>query len=186
VIRLATVADAAQIAAIYAPFCRDSAISFEEAAPSAEEMAERVVATLERFPWFVYDSGGGDIWGYAYASRHRDRPAYRWSVEVSCYVRADRFRQGVGRSLYAALFEMLTTLGYFNACAGIALPNPASVALHESLGFVPVGIYPHIGFKRGAWHDVGWWQKQLRPPAADPKSPRSLPELENASTFTIR
>jgi len=183
VIRMATVADAAQIAAIYAPSCTDSAVSFEEIPPSSEEMSKRIAAIMESYPWLVYVAGAGDIWGYAYASRHRDRPAYRWSVDVSCYVRADRIRRGVGRSLYIALFELVTKLGYYNACAGIALPNPASVALHESLGFVPVGVYAHIGFKRGAWHDVGWWQKELQPLVADPKPPSTSPvesELQNS------
>jgi phosphinothricin acetyltransferase len=170
-IRLATTADAAQIAAIYAPFCLHSVVSFEESAPSTDEMAQRIAKTLERFPWLVHDDGG-KILGYAYAGKYRERAAYRWSVEVSCYVRIDSLRCGVGHGLYSKLFEMLQALGYYNACAGVTLPNPASVAFHESFGFLPVGVYRHVGYKFGQWHDVGWWQKDLRPLVANPTEPR--------------
>jgi phosphinothricin acetyltransferase len=176
-IRLATSSDAAGIAAIYAPFCNESSVSFEETAPTRDAMNERIMATLEQYPWLVYDGGGGEIWGYAYASRHRERAAYRWSAEVSAYVHPERFRCGIGRSLYAELFRHLVALGYYRAFAGITLPNPASVALHEKMGFVPVGIFRQIGYKRGEWHDVGWWQKELQPLVIDPPPPRRLKEL---------
>ena len=175
-IRLATIADAAQIAAIYAPFCTDAAVSFEESAPVSGEMSQRIAKTLERFPWLVHDEGS-EILGYAYAGKYRERAAYRWSVEVSCYVRIDSARRGIGRGLYAKLFGLLTQLGYHNACAGITLPNPASVAFHESFGFLPVGVYRNVGYKFGQWHDVGWWQKDLQPLVANPAEPRSLADL---------
>jgi L-amino acid N-acyltransferase YncA len=172
-IRLATIADATQIAAIYAPFCSDSVVSFEESAPTADEMAARIDKTLERFPWLVHDDAG-EILGYAYAGKYRDRAAYRWSVEVSCYVRIDSARRGIGRELYSKLFETLIHLGYHNACAGVTLPNAASVGFHEAFGFVPVGVYRHVGYKFGQWHDVGWWQKDLQPLVANPAEPRSI------------
>jgi phosphinothricin acetyltransferase len=102
------------------------------------------------------------VQGYAYASRHRERAAYQWSVDVSAYVREDARGRGVGKALYGRLFELLKALGYCRAFAGIALPNAASVALHESMGFEALGVYRRVGFKRGAWHDVGWWQKTLQ------------------------
>jgi phosphinothricin acetyltransferase len=176
-IRLASEADASKVAAIYAPYCTDSSVSFEEAAPTADVMWGRISATLERYPWLVYDDGGGEIWGYAYASRHRERAAYRWSAEVSAYVHPEKLRRGIGRALYTELFGQLVELGYYRAFAGITLPNPASVALHEKMGFVPVGIFRQIGYKRGEWHDVGWWQKELQPLSAEPADPRSLCEL---------
>lgn len=171
-IRMATVADAASVAAIYAPCCTESAISFEEVAPTVDEMARRIASTLERYPWLVFDVDR-EVLGYAYAHSHRERPAYRWTAEVSCYVRQDRHRRGIGRSLYGRLFEILSELGYYRAVAGITLPNPASVALHESLGFTGVGVYHRIGYKLGAWHDTGWWEKELQAAKLNPADPRS-------------
>ena len=106
--------------------------------------------------------------GYAYASRHRDRAAYQWSIDVSVYVRADAHRRGIGRALYAALLRIVVAQGFYNAYAGITLPNPASVGLHESFGFRPVGMYRRVGHKLGAWHDVGWWALDLQPRPASP------------------
>jgi L-amino acid N-acyltransferase YncA len=116
----------------------------------------------------------GAVLGYAYASPHRERAAYRWSVDVAVYIAEQARRRGVGRQLYSTLFAMLVELGYYNAFAGVTLPNPASVGLHESMGFTPVGVYRNVGYKLGAWHDVGWWRRPLQPPAADPAEPRSL------------
>jgi phosphinothricin acetyltransferase len=161
-IRVATSDDAAAIAAIYAPIVRDTFISFEAEPPSAAEMRERLEAVLERLPWLVSEDGAGEVDGYAYASRHRDKAAYRWSVDTTIYLREDARGRGLGKRLYADLFERLARLGYCRAFAGIALPNAASVALHESVGFIPVGVYRQVGFKFGAWRDVGWWQRNLR------------------------
>lgn len=163
-IRVVRLEDAEAIAAIYAPVVRDTTISFETDPPSTSEMRARIVAIVERLPWLVCEDGEGRACGYAYASMHRDRPAYQWSVDTTVYVREDARGKGVGKRLYAALFENLVELGYFQAFAGIALPNAASVALHESVGFAPVGVFRRVGFKLGAWHDVGWWQRGLREP----------------------
>jgi phosphinothricin acetyltransferase len=156
--------DAAACAAIYAPYVEDGPISFEEQAPDAVELAGRMGAS---HAWLVAEEGG-DIVGFAYASPHRSRPAYRWSVDVSVYVAAGRQGEGHGRRLYEALFADLRERGFRVACAGITLPNEASVALHERLGFEPVGVYRGIGWKGGAWRDVGWWQLELSPGAEDP------------------
>jgi L-amino acid N-acyltransferase YncA len=170
-IRVATLADSQAITAIYAPMVANTSISFELAPPSESEMRERIAKTLASLPWLVGEDAHGQINGYAYASRHRERPAYQWSVDVTAYVREDSQRSGVGRRLYQALLTELTALGYCQAFAGIALPNAASIALHESMGFEPIGVYRRVGFKLGAWHDVGWWQKQLRV-AAEPVAPK--------------
>jgi len=159
-IRLARIADAAEINAIYAPHITEGVASFETTPPTDAEMAERIRRTLGERPWLVYEDGG-TVWGYAYAARHRERLAYQWSVEVSVYVHRQKHRTGVGRALYQLLLPELARLGYYNAYAGITLPNAASVALHESFGFAPVGVYRHAGFKLGRWWDVGWWQKSL-------------------------
>jgi L-amino acid N-acyltransferase YncA len=161
VIRMATPADAAQAADIYRPSVEGSATSFEVDPPSAQQMAQRMAEVLELFPWLACHDGG-ELAGYAYASMHRERAAYRWSVDVSVYIREGSRRSGLGRALYTSLFALLRLQGFCAAHAGITLPNPASVGLHESLGFRPVGVYRKVGFKLGAWHDVGWWQLELR------------------------
>jgi phosphinothricin acetyltransferase len=172
VIRPASTDDASAIQSIYAPIVQDSVISFEFQPPGVDEMRERIVQTLQQLPWLVSLDGKGAVSGYVYAGKHSERAAYQWSVNVSAYVRADCRRTGLGQRLYAALFDELTALGYFQAFAGITLPNVASVALHESMGFVPLGVYRKVGYKHGAWHDVGWWQKALRAPA-QPAPPRA-------------
>jgi phosphinothricin acetyltransferase len=130
VIRLATAHDALGIQAIYAPIVRDTAISFDVEPPTVEEMRQRIISTLAYWPWLVCDRDG-DILGYVYASQHRTRQAYQWSVDVSVYVHAAARRSGVGRGLYRSLFALLTLQGFYQAYAGITLPNPASVGLHE-------------------------------------------------------
>ncbi|HEY1307186.1 MAG TPA: arsinothricin resistance N-acetyltransferase ArsN1 family B [Vicinamibacterales bacterium] len=172
-IRLASEQDADAIAAIYRPVVEDTAISFETTAPGREEMARRVAETLSSYPWLVCERDGR-IAGYAYATRHRVRAAYQWSVDTSVYIDdADR-RSGVGRGLYLSLFAILAAQGYFNAFAGIALPNPGSVALHEAMGFEKLGVYHNVGFKLGEWRDVGWWQLILRSHEAVPHEPLAL------------
>lgn len=175
-LRLATVADATVIAAIYAPVVRDTATSFEVDEVSAIEMAHRVEDTLRCYPWVVAEAGAG-VLGYAYATQHRTRAAYDWSVDVSVYLAEHARRRGIGRALYAALLRLLTAQGFANAFAGIALPNPPSVALHEALGFVPVGVYRAVGWKLGAWHDVGWWQRKLLTAETPPRAPVPLRDL---------
>ena len=172
-IRTAAPADAEAITAIYAPIVANTSISFELTPPSVDEMRGRIEKTLQDLPWLVSEDAQGAVNGYVYASKHRERPAYQWSVDVTAYVREDARGLGVGKRLYQALFAELVTLGYFQAFAGIALPNDASVALHESVGFKPVGVYRNVGFKLGAWHDVGWWQKELRPPT-EPAEPTAF------------
>jgi phosphinothricin acetyltransferase len=172
-IRVASPADAGAITAIYAPIVVGTSISFELTPPSVDEMRERIVDTLHELPWLVSVDAQGEVDGYVYAGKHRERPAYQWSVDVTAYVREDVRGQGVGKRLYQALFAKLVALGYFQAFAGIALPNDASVALHESVGFQPIGIYRKVGFKLGAWHDVGWWQKELRSPT-EPSRPTAF------------
>lgn len=163
-IRLARADDADAIAAIYAPVVERTTISFELVAPSAEEMRQRITTTLLTHPWLVSVDAAGRVDGYAYASKHRERMAYQWSVDTAVYIRADRRGCGVGSALYRALLPMLIAQGYCQAFAGIALPNEASVGLHERLGFERLGVYRNVGYKLGGWHDVGWWQKPLQAP----------------------
>lgn len=181
-IRLACGDDAEAIHGIYAPIVRDSVISFEFEIPSVEEMRRRVMGTLESLPWLVCEHDG-DIFGYAYAGQHSSRDAYQWSADVSVYVAASFHRLGVGRAIYRSLFDLLTLQGFWNAYAGITLPNAASVGLHESMGFRPVGVYREVGYKFGAWHDVGWWQYFLREHTGLPEKPALLADMAGSSEW---
>jgi L-amino acid N-acyltransferase YncA len=169
--------DAAPCAAIYAPFVSETAISLEDVPPTAAELAARIERVSLTHPWLVAELDGR-LAGFAYGSPHRERSAYRWAADVSVYLAQGVRRQGIGRALYTALFGLLTRQGVHVACAGITLPNEASVRLHESLGFVPVGIYRRIGFKRGSWWDVGWWQLELRSSSTAPFEPSAPARLD--------
>lgn len=175
-LRFATEADAVAARAIYAPFCEDTPTSFEARAPSLDEMRERIRKISAQFPWLVCERDGV-VLGYAYAGAHRERAAYRWAVDVAVYIGDGSRRNGVGRALYTALFRLLVAQGYFKAYAGVTLPNPASVGLHETMGFTPVGVYRGVGCKFGAWYDVGWWQLGLQPEVARPAEPVPIGEV---------
>lgn len=169
-IRLAREDDAIAVAAIYAPSVESTPVSFETVAPTAAEMARRMADIQQAYPWLVCDISG-EVAGYAYATTHRVRSAYRWSVDTAVYIDARYRRRGVGRALYLSLFAILRAQRFVNAYAGITLPNPASVALHESVGFEPIGVYRSVGYKLGAWRDVGWWQLALRAHESSPAEP---------------
>lgn len=166
-VRPASVADAAELLAIYRPFVERTSVSFEYEAPTVAEFAARIEKAQLRHAWLCATAHGRAI-GFAYAGPHRERAAYRWSTETSAYVAPEWHRRGVARVLYERLFEALIERGYCNALAGITLPNPASVAFHARLGFTPAGVYRRVGFKFGAWHDVAWYERWLadgpRPP----------------------
>ena len=172
-IRAVTAADADACARVYAPYVTDAATSFEETAPDAAELERRIAAVTAAYPWLVAERDGA-VAGFAYGSRHRERAGYRWSCDVAVYVAGEHCGAGVGSALYGALLPELRERGLHVACAGIALPNAASVALHERFGFQPVGVYRGIGYKAGAWRDVGWWQLRLQPegdgPPAEPRA----------------
>jgi phosphinothricin acetyltransferase len=175
-IRLATEPDAAAVLAIYAPMVRETATSFEVVPPTVPQMAARMVDRQPAYPWLVAEEAGS-VTGYAYAGPFAARASYLWSVETSVYLAEDARGKGVGRALYVALFELLTAQGYRRVMAGIALPNPASVALHEKLGFTPVGTYRNVGWKLGAWRDVSWWQRGLGTLEDEPPDPVPFTDL---------
>ena len=159
-IRDATLDDAPAVAAVYNPYIIETDISFEETPVSDAEMAERMAAVQCAYPWLVYEVDQ-EIIGYAYASRWHVRHAYRYSVETSIYLKRDVLRRGIGRALYAELLSRIAAQGIRVAIGGIALPNDASIALHEKFGFEKVALYPSVGFKFGRWIDVSYWQKFL-------------------------
>lgn len=159
--RRATNADAAACLAIYRPFVEATAVSFEAIVPTVEEFAARIEKSLSAWTWLIAEQDGRCI-GYAYGHSHRERAAYRWSVEVTIYVDAGQQRQGVGRQLYERLFTDLASIGYCNAYAGVTQPNEASMALHRGVGFEYIGTFRSVGRKFDRWHDVAWFQRKLR------------------------
>jgi phosphinothricin acetyltransferase len=168
-IRDATPADASALLEIYRPVVAETAVSFEMEPPSVAEFEERIEKALGDWAWLVAENDRGPV-GYAYATSHRPRAAYRWSVETSAYVGGDHRGQGLGKRLYRELLPVLADKGYCSAYAGVALPNDASIALHRSVGFTPVGVFRRAGWKFGRWHDVSWWQLTLRDQPPEPAS----------------
>src|SRR5262245_61173008 len=185
IIRSAESRDARAIRDIYAPFVAETATSFEITVPDVSEMERRINDSRGHYPWLVFEADS-NVLGYAYASSHRQRKAYQWCADVSVYIHADARNCGLGKALYSALFEVLRRQGYINAYAGITLPNPGSVRLHESLGFVLVGTYSRVGFKLGKWHDVSWFHLRLQealPPIAEPLRSAELFHDESINTL---
>lgn len=182
-VRVAKTTDGAAIAAIYAPIVRDTAISFELEPPSADEMGRRVAATLLKLPWLVATHDDVVV-GYAYASAHKERPAYRWSVDVTVYVAENARGRGIGSRLYGVLVPTLRLQGFRAAFAGIALPNSGSVALHEAIGFEPIGLYEDVGFKLGQWRSVRWWRLGLSDDAGAPTEPTPFQDLRHGPAFS--
>jgi len=179
-IRPARPEDAAAIAAIYAPYVLSGTVSFETEAPDARAIRARIAASNGLYPWLVATSGDGEDAGvvaYAYATRFRDRPAYRYVVETSIYVSGSVQGNGVGRLLYEALIDTLRAQGFTQAIGVISLPNDGSITLHEAVGFRRAGVYREIGFKQGRWIDVGFWQCELNDSVIPPVEPRPFSEI---------
>ena len=178
-IRAATPADAAAIAAIYAPYVLSGTVSFESEAPDARQMRARMASSDGLYPWLVAttssDGDGEAVLGYAYAGRFRDRPAYRYVVETSIYTAGTE--RGVGRLLYEALVDTLRAQGFTQAIGVIALPNDPSISLHEAVGFRRGGVFREVGFKQGRWIDVGWWQCELNDSAIPPIEPKRFADV---------
>lgn len=161
-LRPATADDAEAVAGIYAPFVRDTPISFEDTPPDTAQMRERIAAYCATHPYLVAEQSGRVV-GYAYASPHRTRAAYRSSVDVTVYVAPDAHRQGIARALYSALIDELIAAGFHRAYAGITVPNAKSIGFHSAMGFRHVGTYREVGFKFGRYHDVAWYERDLNP-----------------------
>jgi phosphinothricin acetyltransferase len=177
-IRVATPDDAASILDIYAPYCTSTLVSFEIVAPTESQMRERVSRVTANYPWLVAEIDDR-VAGYVYASQHRERAGYRWAVDAAVYIAQTHHRRNVGRALYATLFALLREQGIFQAYAGITLPNPASVGLHEAVGFENIAVFQNVGYKLGRWLDVGWWRLQLMPPVENPPEPKRFSEIRS-------
>ncbi|MDR3585522.1 MAG: GNAT family N-acetyltransferase [Desulfosporosinus sp.] len=183
-IRLANKHDAAQITDIYRPYIENTSISFETIVPSKEEMETRIERILTNNPWLVFEENN-IILGYAYASKHRERAAYKWAVDVSVYVRQDHRCKGIGKRLYTALLSVLRLQGYCNVYAGICLPNESSVGIHENFGFNKIAHYNKVGYKFGQWHDVGWWEFFLEQHNSEPSDPLPISNIEQYKIFSV-
>jgi L-amino acid N-acyltransferase YncA len=182
-IRLASVADSAAMAEIYAPYVRNTVVSFEYEPPTAATFGERIANILQKYPWLVCEIESR-IAGYAYASQYSERAAYNWSVDSAVYVHPDFQRRGIASALYHALFELLRFQGFYNVYAGVTSSNVPSESFHRSLGFQPVGRYRNVGYKLERWHDVTWWQLQLAEHPTSPAKPKTIAAVEATPEFT--
>lgn len=183
IIRLARPEDAPELAAIYAPYVRHTAITFEYEPPAAEEFLRRMERIQARYPYLAAEEDDR-ILGYCYASAFKGRAAYDWAAETSIYVRQDLHRSGLGRRLYAALEELLRAQGLLDMLASIALPEPEdeylsldSVRFHSALGFREIARFPNIGSKFGRWYHMVWMDKQLGEHRPDPAPIRPVSAL---------
>lgn len=182
-IRPAAETDAAKVLAIYGPFVRHTHTSFELEVPDELEIARRIRETSRTHPWLVCEEDG-EVLGYAYATSFRARPAYQWGAETTIYVKEGQRRSGIGRNLYSTLLAVLEIQGFRMAYAAISLPNPASIGLHQALGFETVGVFRRAGYKFGAWHDVGWWQRSICDREDPPEPPTRFRDLVGDTAFT--
>lgn len=157
-IRNAEAQDAPAIAAIYNHYVRETVVTFEEEPVSADEMAARIASCPQ--PWLVLEEQAAVI-GYAYGKPYHPRSAYRFSYESTIYLHHEAHGQGHGTRLYTALLDQLAQVPVHVVIGAIALPNAASVALHERLGFVKTGHLSAVGYKRAGWVDVGYWSREL-------------------------
>jgi len=170
-LRIAEPTDASAIESIYRPYVETTAVTFETEPPESAAIADDIETRLGTYPYFVAESEGGNVLGYAYAGALRKRDAYRWTAELSVYLNEDRRRQGIGSALYAALLSTLDRQGFKSAYGVVTLPNPESVGFHESLGFDRVGRFPEAGYKLDAWHDVAWYERSLDDRSDTPADP---------------
>jgi phosphinothricin acetyltransferase len=177
-LRLAHPTDARAIAELYAPYVRESAVTFELEPPDIAEIQRRIAQYAPLGPWLVAEEEG-KLLGYAYVSPFRARPAYRWTAETTVYLKQGSSGQGIGTQLYSALLTCMKMQGLVTAIGGITLPNERSVRLHGRLGFHQVGLFPNVGYKFSQWHDVGFWAYELNPPTVPVPEPRTPANLQN-------
>lgn len=182
IFRLATIEDASKIQVIYAPIVEDTFISFEETVPDISDIQNRIQKTLKQYPYLICEING-QVAGYAYASAFRPRAAYQWVTETTIYVHPDYHRRGIARGLYTTLLNVLREQGYLNVIGVIALPNDASVNLHEKLGFEKIGVFENMGYKINGWRDTDWWQLELNPMPSNPKPPQPIENISNTEIF---
>lgn len=178
IIRLATISDSEAILKIYAPYIKNTAITFETEVPAVGEFSCRIETICKQYPYLIYEINHNVV-GYAYASKHRERAAYAYDVDVSIYILPRYHGSGIAYKLYDCLFKMLKELGYYNAYAGYTVPNDKSMYFHQKFGFVPIGTHHKTGYKLGKWHDVTWLEKVINEHSNKPAMIKSIGELSN-------
>lgn len=176
-VRRANPDDASFIAETYAPFVIETSVSFETAPPDTDEIARRMELAGDTYPWLIAEADGARA-GYAYASQHRTRAAYKTSVDTAIYLAGEARGQGIATPLYDALFDVLTAQNYVMAFAGVTIPNHASEAFHRKAGFKQIARYPNVGFKNGAWRDVIWFARELAKPSTPPAPLKPLTDTD--------
>ncbi len=182
VLRLANEADCNSILEIYGPFIVNTIISFECEVPTVTDFGKRMAEIQKKYPWIICEEDT-NIVGYAYASQFNKRAAYDWSIDFSIYIKSQYHGKKIGKALYFALFELVKLQGYYNAYAGIALPNEKSERFHQSFGFKPVGIYHNVGYKFDDWHDVKWFELKIQEYSISPRRPQGINEIRNLLEF---
>ena len=175
-IRIAKESDIKEILAIYTPYVRETAITFEYTVPTLEEFRERIRKTLTKYPYLVAVQEA-EILGYAYASEFKNRAAYDWAVETTIYVKQDSRKSGVGKKLYQALEEVLKRQNICNLYACIAYPNPGSIGFHEHLGYQTIGHFSKCGYKFETWYDMIWMEKMIGEHDQHPQLFKPITEL---------
>ncbi len=182
-IRIVTPEDAKALLDIYAPYVKNTAITFEYDVPSITEFTDRILRTLKKYPYILLEENG-QILGYAYASPFKERSAYDWSVETSIYLDKDTRGKGYGRQLHDALEKLLKSMGIISMCACIGVPrgddpylDNNSVEFHSHMGYRMVGTFSHSGYKFGRWYDMSWMEKHLTPPPAHPQPIKKFPDI---------
>lgn len=178
-IRPATKEDGAALLKIYERYIRDTAITFEYEVPTVAAFSERIENVLQQFPWLVCEIDG-EVAGYAYAAKHRERAAYQWSADLSVYIDEKYHRQHIATELYTSLIALLKLQGYYSVFAGVTSPNPPSDAFHKAFGFEKVGVFQNVGYKLGAWRDVTWYKLSLADYPEEPKAPIAFSIIINS------
>jgi len=182
--RLASEEDIPEIRALYEPYVKNTAITFEVEVPSIEEFGNRIRSIAAEYPYIVCLSDRTII-GYAYAHRHMERAAYQWNAELSVYIGSRSQGRGIGKRLYAALMAILELQNVKNVYGGVTSPNEKSEKLHESLGFTKLGTYRNTGYKCGAWHDVIWFEKAIGAYNLNPEPFMPIQDVDRAAIAKI-
>ncbi|MBR2407475.1 MAG: N-acetyltransferase [Lachnospiraceae bacterium] len=181
-IRFATPEDAEAILSIYSEYIKNTAVTFEIEVPSLASFRDRIARITEHFPWLVCEIDGV-IAGYAFASKHGERAAYRWSADLSVYIHERFHRNHIASELYEAVIELLRTQGYYTVYAGVSTPNPKSEAFHHAYGFRCLGEFKNVGYKLGEWRGVAWYELPIAEYGKAPSEPKSIRDItKNIST----
>ncbi len=183
-IRPVSLEDSAQILNIYASFIRDTTITFEYEVPSLEEFTKRVDSISSHFPYIVAEVNG-EIAGYAYSHTLRERAAYQWDAELSIYVSDAYQKLGLGKLLYGAIIELSKLQNIHTVYGCVTAPNPKSDRLHAYFGFEKVGVYHNTGYKHGGWHDVIWYEKQIKDYEIDPQPLISIQDVDQSELSSL-